>query len=240
MDNATDPELIATVIMVSCPECTLNNIHAQHANQGYQRGFIGFGPEARKCQINGLYAPMCRIYGYGWRHERGNMNDANFFHELWIANGEIGDIRCCDGDIHIHLENMRVNGYIAPTRYLYANNCTFKMVDYHGGGRIPITITGEGWFTHCDIYSNLSKNYRRSLPIIDAPAETIHMTGCIVRKPLDRIIFKTHQSYIVNVEIYDLWGLILGSSVYGNSYDDGESPYYIEGEQCYLDTYNLW
>ena len=240
LDNATDPELIATVIMVSCPECTLNNIHAQHANQGYQRGFIGFGPESRKCQINGLYAPMCRIYGYGWRHERGNMNDANFFHELWISGGEIGDIRCCDGDIHVHLDNVRVNGYIAPMRYLYANNCKFKMVDYSGGGRLPISITGEGWFTHCDIYSNLRHDYKRSMPVIDAPANSLHMVNCIIHKQLDRVTFKTEQTHVVNCEVYDLWGLVLGSSVYGRGMDDGENPYYVEGDQCVLDSYNLW
>ena len=66
------------------------------------------------------------------------------------------------------------------------------------------------------------------------------MVNCIIHKQLDRVTFKTEQAHVVNCEVYDLWGLVLGSSVFGRGVDDGVNPYYVEGEQCVLDSYNLW
>ena len=238
-DNPTDPERAGTLVMFSCPEVVVNNLQCQHPNRGWQRGYIGFGPEAKRATFSNLLAPMCRIYGYGWHHERGNEYDSNFMQEIYINGGEIGDIRSSDANIHIRLTDVRVNGVISPTRYLWAENCIFKMTEYTSNGKIPIEITGEGWFTHCDIWGIQSDNYLRSLPVIKAPQNTIHMTNCVIRKKLERDVFKTSQEHIVNCEVYDIFGLVLGSSVFGNS-DVNAEHYYVVGDQCELDKYNLW
>lgn len=232
-----DGDLVGAIIHVSCPESTLVNIQAQYKTlSGWNSGYIGFGPLVKKCNLINVYAKRCRLYGHGWGFERGNAYDANYIREINVLGGEFSGIRLGEGLVKFRLSGCKVTGKIEATNTIYAENCVFRPEDRIEGSP-TIIITGEGFFNHCDISSSLYKNletgtiYAKSIPVIKAPENTIHLTGCIIRKPTDRVTFKTTQTDLVNNATYDLYGLVLGSEMPNG---------YVDGDECALDAYDLW
>lgn len=232
-ENASENDVIGTLIHVSCPEATLVNIHCQyHSISGYNPGYVGLGPLARKIHFHKLYAPKCRLYLRGWsRLESGDAYAPNYVRELEIDGGEISSIRGGGGLIALRLSGVKITGVIEAVQSLTAQNCVIRVEDQFQTSVTPVNISGEASFVNCEIYGPLNPNAPRSKPVIAAPENTVRLTACTVRKRLDCKLFKTEQPEPVNTAVYDLFGLILGSQV---------SPLYVDGDACELGAFNLW
>lgn len=232
-ENDSENDVIGTLIQVSCPEATLSNIQAQyHSIGGWNPGYIGFGPLVRSVHFHNLYAPKCRLYVRGWAGlESGDSYAPNYIHEISIDGGEISSIRDANGLVTLRLNGVKLGGIIEGVQRLFAQNCVIRAEDQFQTSVTPITVIGEANFVNCEICGPVNPLAPRSKPVIAAPANSVRLTGCTIRKRLDCKLFKTEQPEPVNTAVYDLFGLVLGSRV---------SPLYVDGDACTLGEFNLW
>lgn len=232
-ENAMGADDYGTLIHLSCPEAVVSNVTCKFtkAYGNWALGYIGFGPLAKRMFFSNLHAPGCHLFAHGWGYERGRAYDGNYTREINIIGGEIGGIMSgtSQGLVTIRLSGVRVSGLVGCAS-LIAENCVFHNTDRTDNGP-QITITNEAFFTNCDIYGYNLDSYKRSKPVIRAPANSVWMTGGIVRKPLDEILFDAEQTHIANTAVWDLYGLILGSRT---------TSEYTDGDACVLGSYNLW
>lgn len=229
-ENDTPEDSWGTIINASCPEVFLSNVYCHfHSTEGYSMGYIGFGPLVRKVRMDNVHGIGCKIFGHGWSFENGGVFTANYIREIDISNSEIYGIRNALGVTKIRMENTRVTGTIIDTMDLTATHCFFRSVQ--SDTDTPIKIAGEARFIGCEIYGAINEAYKKTKPVFKAPANSLYLTGCVIRKPLDVAICDTEQEHIVNCAVDDLWGLILGSQVTAS---------YIDGDECALNHFNLW
>lgn len=233
--NSMNAENYGTLIHLSCPEATISNLYCrfQQAYGPWAIGYLGFGPLAERYELNNIHAENCYLFPHGWGYERGQQYDANRIREIRINGGEIGgisgDYGIGSGLVKIRLSGVRVGGMVRCAN-LYAENCVFHNRN-RPDNKAQIIIEQEGFFTNCDICGYTLGNYKRSKPLIDAPEDSLYLTGCILRKPLDAPLFKTAQTHLANNAVWDLFGLVLGSRT---------SALWSDGDACELDSYNLW
>lgn len=114
--------------------------------------------------------------------------------------------------------------------YLYANGCLIRNTNIVNRSA-QVRIRQEGILQNCEIYAfSIEKKYQKNVAVISAPANSLIITGCIIRKPLDEILLDNEQHLSDNM-ILDLNGIILGSRV---------NDSYSYGDNCVLDEYNLF
>lgn len=238
-ENAMGEDNWGTMIHLSCPEATVSNVFCrfQQAYGGPDGSFaicyFGFGPLVKRMEFNNVHAQNCYLFPHGWSYESGSAYSANYIREIRINGGEIGGIygdrKQASGLVKVRLNNVRIGGSVRCA-HLYADSCVFKN-ENQMVAKEQIEIEQEGFFTNCDIWGYTLGGYRKSKPLIKAPPNSVWMTNCILRKPLDVQLFKTEQTHLVNNAIYDLYGLVLGSKT---------SEVYSDGDECELDKFNLW
>ena len=242
-DQPMDEENIPCPINISCPESTLINLRVKTWTKSiWVPGMITFGPLVRKVHFKNLYAPNMRLGPNSWGIESGTDSYApSYLREIDIDGGEIYGIEGARGLVDIHLTGVKVNAFSQNVNRLYANNCVFRNESERQS--VPtIAILQEAFFTNCDISATTKKDYSKSLAVVSAPPNSVHMHSCIIRRPLDRNTFgRKEQTDVQNCIVMDLWGLILGSQVTPRDGDPAKCvPNYVEGDACTLDEFNLW
>lgn len=228
-DNCMSEDAWGTPIHFSCPEFTASNIHVEFkGSETWAIGTITLGPLVKKAVFNNISARRCRLLVHGWGFERGAAYDANYIKEVYFNGGEIAGIGNARGLVKIYLNGVKITDKIKAVKTIFAQDCVFTNEDQVNNDAI-IHSEGDTFLTHCEIKGNCHDGAFGV--VIRAPEDSVYMTGCVIHKKLDLDLFNTPQYHIVNCKIDDGRGIRLGSRVGDN---------YVDGEECYLDSYNLW